>query len=178
MKRLILLCALLASTGFAAEQNAEENEQQDIKEPKISLWRLELCKTTKIVLSVQSITAVAMHPYLLNGENMVTEVTVDTTGNNTIRFYYIHPAGGDIRSTSITDHKQLMGVAKQRINREVTHQKDDNALPAVKFPEGAYAHSIEYQVSSLEDLDKIYKSLISVWERSSKKVTNLNISTK
>lgn len=193
-KHILLLGALLLSAAYAADSSSsgntsgsssgntsasdspaqDNNEQNDIKAPKVALWRLEMGPSTKIILTVPSITGVAMHPFLLNGENQVTEVTVDTTGNNTIRFYYIHQTQ-DLRNVNITDHKQLMSAAKQRLNREATTQKDTNALPSVKFPEGTYAHSIEYQVKSLEDLEKIYKSIISVWERNSKIITNLNL---
>lgn len=174
MKKLVLLSVLLCSMGLAADGDTDETKQDDIADPRVALWRLELGETTKIVLSVQSITSVAMHPFMLNGENKVTELTVDTTGNNTIRFYYIHPAD-NLQNTSLADHKQVASAAKQRLTREATRQKNDSALPSVKFPEGTYAHSIEYQVDSLEALQKIYKSLISVWEKGSKKMINLNI---
>lgn len=164
----ILICPLL----FAHQSFAAEDELPD---PKIQLWQAELNDTSKITIAVSQIVSVAIHPYLLNGENLVTEVTIDTTGNNTIRFYYVHP---DDDKPDYTDPESVMKSAKKRLSQRPSQPKAQAkaAIASLKFPEGAYAHTIEYQVSSLETLDTIFKSLTSVWEKSSKKRTIYKLS--
>lgn len=168
MKTKIILAAALLSLGVSS---VCAQDAGDISDPKIAIWKADLGDSAKVVLSVQSIVSISMHPYLLNGTNMVTEVTVDTVGNNSLRFYCVHQ---DSKSL-LTTPKDAANAARQRITREVTKQKGDTNVPSVKFPEGTYAHTIEYQLDSVEALNRLYKSLLSVWERSSKKVTTFKL---
>lgn len=158
---------------FAHQAFSAEDDQQP--DPKIQLWQAELNDTSKITIAVSQIVSIAMHPYLLNGENLVTEVTIDTTGNNTVRFYYVHP---DDEKTDYTDPESVVKSARKRLSQRPSQPKaqENAAIASLKFPEGAYAHTIEYQVSSIETLDAIFKSITTVWEKVSKKRTVYKLS--
>lgn len=163
MKTRSFLTALVLPLFFVTQAPGAE-EQPD---PKLPLWQASLDDSSMVTIAVSQLVSVTMHPYLLNGENLVTEVTIDTTGNNTIRFYYVHPEEDKL---DLMNPEKTVKNAKKKILRRPSQPKA-NSIASVKFPEGAYAHSIEYQVNSLDDLEKIYQSLISVWEKSSKKRT-------
>lgn len=156
------LCALILPLLFLTPAHGQEQQQQQPSRPRI--WTADFGDTAKITVDLRSIVSVSIHPYMLNGAVQVTEVTIDTTGNNSIRFYYIH-ADDSITATE-TSPQGIISSAGQKIQREITQQKNESGLPAVKFPEGAYAHTIEYQVNSLDDLLSLYKSVISVWNPS------------
>lgn len=158
----VLLAALSLSSVFAA----------DTPDPKQQLWQACLGDNQKVTIAVSKIVSVSLHPYLLNGENLITEVTIDTEGNNTLRFYYIHT---DEDTPDITDPKSAVRAARKRIRNEISSQpKTENSVASLKFPEGTYAHSIEYQMPSLDDLLELHKSIVSVWETASKKRTTFS----
>lgn len=160
---LLSLCVLTKSFGA-----------EDEPDPKRALWQADLGETSKLSLAVDHIVSVSMHPYLLNGETLITEVTVDTTGNNTIRFYYIHP---DEDKADITNPESVVKSARKRLRQQGSQPAAENTIPSLKFPEGAYAHTVEYQVGTFEELEKLHQSLVSVWERSSKKRTTYSSSS-
>lgn len=176
MKHPILATTVLLglSSLYAA---AQQPANTATAEPKIALWSASFGESAQVTLNVSSIVSVSMHPYMLNGVIRITEVTVDTLGNNTLRFYYIHENGGS-SSTVGGMAGEVARTAQEQIRREVTQQDSAADIPSVKFPEGAYAHSIEYQVSSLSELEALYKSLISVWNRDSKRRTNFKANSK
>ncbi len=159
MRGILFLVTLLCLA--AASLRAQEGENL-IKDPRQPILTVMVTPEDSVVIQANLISAIAMHRYKLDGENLITQVTIDTLGNNTIRFYYIHPAQS-IDATS--DPKAILSAAQQRINRQTTKQKDDSEVPAVKFPEGNYAHSIEFQVDSPEVLRSFYNTALSVWEK-------------
>lgn len=163
---VLTLGAILACAPAGAQQEASATA-----EPRIALWTASFGDTTKLTLNVSTIVSVSMHPYMLNGQIPITEVTVDTLGNNTLRFYYIHEETRPPLAESAVK-------SAYAVQEELTRQKGTASLPSVKFPEGAYAHSVEYKMNSLDDLTKLYKSLVSVWERSGKKLTTFKTESK
>lgn len=170
---LTVVLLALSTCAFGAvnrEQPNKNNENEDDYTPRIALWQASVGKNCKISIAVSQLVSVSMHPYMLNGETKVTEVTVDTLGNNTIRFYYIHSEKDE---SNRTEPQSVLKNARRTISRQLSDQKSDNEIASIKFPEGAYAHTVEYQVSSLSQLDSLYKSLISVWSASNtKKLTS------
>ena len=152
---------------------ADDDDDENKPEPRLQLWQAKLDDTSLITLSVSQIVSVTMHPYKLNGENLVTEVTIDTLGNNTIRFYFVH---SDEKEPDYFDPNSVVKDAKKRLSQRPSQPKakaedGEPLIASVKFPEGAYAHTIEYQVSCLKTLEEIYKSVTSVWEKATKKRT-------
>lgn len=164
MRTFILLSLALLSLTLPSRAQSQEID------PRVSLLKLSLAENKEIYIAVQSIVSISKHIFKLNGETPITEVTIDTVGNNSIRFYYVHPAGS-IRPT--TNPKEMIGAARQKLNQELTRQKDENIEPSIKFPEGTYAHTIEFQIADMEMLDKIYKTSVKAWERNAKKITEL-----
>lgn len=161
--RYFLLALLAAPLCHAVDDDTPKDD------PKLQLWQAKLDDTSLITLAVQQIVSVTMHPYLLNGENLVTEVTIDTAGNNSIRFYYVHSAE---EKADITDPESLVKSAKKRLTQAPSQPKaSEKPIASLKFPEGVYAHTIEYQVGCFKTLEAIYKSITSVWERASKRRT-------
>ena len=167
------LTALLALLSFSV---CSAQEQRIVAPEKPTLWQVTLGEQMKVAVIVDRIAAVAMHPFYLNGSILVSEVTIDTMGSNTIRFYCVH---GEESLTASTDPRTALGTIKKEATRVVTgQQQGGGVIPAVKYPEGTYAHSIEYQVSSPEELEKIYKSLLSALQRvSSNSRDNVKISS-
>ena len=160
------LSAALFLTGLSSVAGAADMPAVP-PEPQAVLWKASLGEDTEVAISTSSIVSVAIHPYLLNGITRVTQVTVDTLGNNTIRFYYIHP---ELPKSGSAAPKEALREVKRHL------APGEEALPpSVKFPEGVYAHSVEYQLDSLDALEKLHKSLLAAWEKAGRRVTSFKL---
>lgn len=158
--RLLIPCALMSLLAPLPLHAQDAGEAQQASKP--ILWQLTINNNTKVTVLANRIAAVAMHPFYLNGAMLISEVTIDTLGSNTIRFYYVHE---DDRLSDVSDPRTALGTVKKGVTRAAGGQNSGSNIPSVKYPEGTYSHSIEYQVSSAEDLEKIYKSLLNVLRR-------------
>ena len=158
MKRLISLLSLsavaLAGLVFTPVLSAQENNNNNDDAPKASdkFW---VCifgcpKTAVTTIKVQAITSVNKHTYNV-GNQLVKEVTIDTTGNNSIRIYCTNT------NSQQKQYKDRLSNTRKLIERKTGTNSE---LPTKSFPEGTYSHNVEYQVEKPETLDKIYDSVI------------------
>lgn len=153
-----LSCALLAPMSAMAEE-------QDLPNAGNAYW---VCvfgcpKTAVTTVRLSSITSVSKHTYNVGGQT-VREVTIDTTGNNSIRIYCMNV------NEQQQKQKSRLSNTRQLIDSKTGH---NSKLPTKKFPEGTYSHNVEYQVEEVEILDKIYNSVIKAI--SSNKGTKLTV---
>lgn len=156
MKQLLhstcLAAILLCGTGFAQDKVAFQDVKEGEHTIEAKYWVCIIgCPKTRVAtVRLDSITSVSKHTYSVDGL-LFREVTVDTSGNNSIRFY------------SCLDER--MGKAKERLSntRALIDSKAGNIsqFPAKKFPEGAYSHNVEYQVENEADLNKLYDSVVN-----------------
>ncbi len=117
-------------------------------------WTCILGNTSSMVMvKLATITSVAKHTYVLEGSQKITEVTIDTTGNNSIRFYCLN---SDRANRALDRLSNVREVADKYTERGTRY-------PAKKYPEGTHSHNIEYQLNSVEHLDTIYESLTYAW---------------
>lgn len=107
-------------------------------------------KVATVSVRLDTVTSVAMHTYNI-GAQTVREVTIDTTGNNSIRIYCLNT------NSTVTRYADRV-----KNTRELVDSKTGGATkyPSKTFPEGTYSHNIEYQVESVKDLEGIYESVI------------------
>lgn len=179
-----ILTAVLLAWGSLCASGADDHrsisnsgsapfDTRDLTPPVV--WQATLGDNMKVTILVRNIAAVALHPYYLNGAVMVSELTIDTMGSNTIRFYCIHE---EENISSVSDPRTALGTAKKEATRAITGQQADAVVPSVKFPEGTYGHTIEYQVASPEVLDKLYKSITNAIEKLNSQVIRENFKAK
>lgn len=123
-------------------------------------WEATLANEKKgnVVVRLSEVAAVALHTYKLNGVQEITECTIDTKGNNSIRFFAI--LGADNKDVELARTALGTSIAPG-VNNIATN------YPARKFPEGAYSHNIEYQLKSAESVYKVFKSIKDAWRKSS-----------
>ncbi|MCI7698689.1 MAG: hypothetical protein MSQ05_04805 [Akkermansia sp.] len=140
-------CAVLP--GTAAAQNAVNTSS--CSKP---LWTANLSGgATSILLT--SVISVSLHSYLLDGSVRMIELTVDTTGNHSIRFY------------AYTGEQANTWKERLSNTRDLVDSKTGGAtrLPGRKFPEGAYSHNVEFQLDSEAQVRQLYKSLMDSWTK-------------
>ncbi len=163
----------------AALGNKEkEKGKETVSSPANRMLVIQLDPQNEIVLSVPSITSISKHSFLLNGTMLVYEVTIDTTGNNSVRFYCVQEDDGDKILVAETPQDAVQQAAG-RINKEMRNGKgkksDETAVPSLKYPEGVYAHTIEFQVHDPAILLKLYRESNAVWESGAPKVVRVRL---
>jgi hypothetical protein len=123
-------------------------------------------------ISIGKITSVSMHQYIVKTPTQaatamplptrVYEVNIATDVALVTRFYYIESAtDGGTLSTVKTGLDRLGEVANQAADRTGTAkywqmvQKD--------YPLSTHAHTIEYRLESMDDLNRLYGSVKRSW---------------
>ena len=125
-------------------------------------WKCELPGGTFLV-ALRNIQSVSTHEYVVDGAARVTEVTIATASSVEARFYYLEPM--TVRSTSAlapaslqTLQQRVTDLGTQRAPVEPVWEK------VVKtYPTTTHAHTVEYRITSLANVNQIYASLEQAW---------------
>ncbi len=167
MKSLFIVVALAVSVsaGAVAQDSAAPA-------PPKWLWIANLPGGT-VKVRTQQVTSVSFSRYTVEGGFRVTELVIDTTGNNSIRIYAIEhaiqAAGGN------TAPQTAIGALQDKVQEAANHAASvvggadtvsDMASTMVikKYPEATHAHTIEYRVATPKEVYDIYRSADSAWE--------------
>lgn len=149
-----------ANNGATTGNAAEESNVADEDGPR-RFWQASLPGGDYMV-ALDRISTISMHEYLLDGNLVVREMTVDTSGRALARFYHIEPLTDSMdrnELTRIADRgRELLDRAGQRAGT------DAHNMAQKQYPTTTHAGMIEYRVLELQDLDALYSSLKRAWE--------------
>ncbi len=156
MKPLLLFLLLTATLHAQKTSTPAPSTQPPTAtgtDTKQNLFRCTLPGGTYEV-AVRAILAVASHEYTVDGVARVTEVNIDTAGSMLARFYYIEPATPNppagIGAATVEKAKQLFQEAAERSGQDAWKKVVKN------YPATTHARTVEYRVTSKEQLTKIY----------------------
>lgn len=151
----LLLPVFLAATGLAQNATPAPAPSPAGDRAVIKIFRAKLPGGTYEV-AVGAIIAVASHEYLVDGVARVTEVNIDTAGSLLARFYYLEPA---TPNTPLGIGSATIDTA-QRLLKEAADKTGQDAWKKVvkTYPTTTHARTVEYRVSSLDQLTKIYEA--------------------
>lgn len=173
MKSLVLPIALLIAAPLAfaqtvpgnpGEERAETEEESNVtdREGPRNFWQASL-PGGHYMVKLGSISSVSMHEYVLDGNLVVNEMTVDTNGRSLARFYHIRPVTDDADRSEVTRvvdrGRELLDRAGRRAGLAVHDMVQKN------YPNTTHAGMVEFRILRLADLEEIYKSLRGAWER-------------
>ena len=153
MSRLFL-ALLLAATAAAQTPTATPSPSTPTPSA-IPLFKATLPGGTYEV-AVKSIISVSQHEYHVDAAARVTEVNIDTTGSILVRFYYIEPAVPNVPSG-------LGASAVEKAQQLFQQGADKTGIDAWKkvvknYPTTTHARTVEYRLSTPEDLAKVFKA--------------------
>lgn len=173
MKFLFLPVVLLVSAPLAFAQTVpanpdgeptetgEESKVTDREGPR-NFWQASL-PGGHYMVKLGSISSVSMHEYILDGNLVVNEMTVDTNGRSLARFYHIQPVADAANRSEITRvvdrGRELLDRAGRRAGLAVHDMVQKN------YPNTTHAGMVEFRILHLADLEEIYKNLRGAWER-------------
>ncbi|MCF6310911.1 MAG: hypothetical protein L3J39_00520 [Verrucomicrobiales bacterium] len=158
----LILCTLQAAyTGGLLAQSTGGGGTNPAAVGIQGFWEIEL-QGGSFLVRLSTISSVSQHQYVVDGAARVFEVTVDTTGSQTARFYYIEAvAEGSPLAMGKNAIDRLRSVAEGVTSRTGT---DEVWTQVVKnYPTTTHVRTAEYRVDNKAVLDKIYKHVRRVW---------------
>lgn len=128
-----------------------------------AFWKCEMPGGTYTV-TLGTISSVSTHEYLV-GAMRVTELTINTTGSVAARFYYIEPYA---TKSPIGLGQSVIDKAQEKAEEASSRLQQAGIDPPWKkvvkdYPLATHAHTVEYRVSKLEQIEKLRASLEGAW---------------
>ncbi len=163
---LSLLTLIIPLNAQNSNQPTEEEKKQlegvDDSRNKLRRWEA-IIGDGHYSVALSAITSVSKHSYLLNGNVVVTEVTIDTTGNTTARFYYLEPLA---QSSTLSTIQRITKRAEElrQQGRDRTGISADQMVQK-SYPHTTHAKTVEYRVQYKVELDALFQSAYTAWTR-------------
>jgi len=153
---LLLFCAF--PLGSLAQDQPGASPTPANVQTAFPIWRCTLPGGVYEV-ALRAILSVSTHEYVADGVARVTEMNIDTAGSTTVRFYYLEPLTAQsplgIGQSTIDKVQEMATEAAGRVS-------PDSQPPWEKvvknYPTTTHAHTVEYRLDSLDDLNRIFKS--------------------
>lgn len=172
MKRQVFLLPavlLVLGSSIFAQRNQQNQQQQNEpvdREQNHKFWQASVGGGSYMV-ALSKITSISRHEYVINGNVVVDEVTVDTSGRSLARFYFIRPLTEEMGGTSVgATAGRLAGRAQQLIDRGSQVAGTNVADRVIKtYPDTTHAGSVEFRVHSAGTLSALYGSVRTAWMR-------------
>lgn len=131
-------------------------------------WRCELPGGIYTV-SLSTISSVSVHEYVVDGAARVTELTIGTTGAVVTRFYFLQPL---VLKSPIGIGQSVIDKVQERAQDVAGRVEGAGVEPFWKkvvknYPTTTHAHTVEYRLDNLDDIEKLRKSLETAWRNNS-----------
>lgn len=165
--RFLLPVVLLVSPlAHAQNQPAATNNKSEDSEQPNRFWQARMSGGHYMV-AIDRISSISRHEYVLNGNALVDEVTVDTIGQALVRFYFIRPLSDTMTGSNTgAAVSRIAGRAEELVERGAAVAGTNAHDKVMKtYPDTTHARSIEYRVHSAEALSALYNSVRTAWER-------------
>jgi hypothetical protein len=162
-----LLCVLLGlslAAGTAQAQTATPAPATGTSTSRPdALWRCTLPGGVYLV-ALRSIASISSHEYVVDAAARVTEVTVATNSSVEARFYYIEPLTPSAAS-SLGTASALQAMQQHVFDLATSQAGSDQPWQKVvkNYPTTTHAHTVEYRLSSKQNLQQLYQSLEQSW---------------
>ncbi|MEP2777338.1 MAG: hypothetical protein ABJQ29_00675 [Luteolibacter sp.] len=154
-----LACCPLAYAQDAGDGTDPDSEQADELGRK-GFWEANL-QGGNYVVALSRISSVSRHKYVLSGNLVVDEVTIDTVGVALARFYFIKPVTDEMQGNAVTKVGERTRDLLDKAANRVTGGVEDMVVKT--YPDTTHAKTIEYRVLSQEQLDGLYSSAKKAW---------------
>jgi hypothetical protein len=127
-----------------------------------ALWQCTLPGGMYLV-ALRSIASISTHEYVVDGAARVTEFTIATNSTVEARFYYLEP----VSTSAIPGNPaaSALAQAQQHVSDLATQAGAEPVwMKVVKnYPTTTHAHTVEYRLSTKENLQQLYQNLAQAW---------------
>lgn len=154
-----LTTVLTGLTALCAQPAAaqERINYDDIKDGEQNVsYKFWVCvvgcpKQAVTAVRLDTITSVSKHTYSVDNV-VVKECTIDTRGNNSIRFYCMNNS----------DYSKKMSDRTKNTRKLIDSKTGGlTTKPTKAIPDGIYSHNIEYLIDDPKKIDDIYESALN-----------------
>jgi hypothetical protein len=151
--------------GGGKQTTDDKGDGKSSEEDGVShFWELKT-ESGDFITALEKIVSISKSQYLLDGNLIVNEVTIDSGGRSLARFYHISTT-----ADALADGKAA--IASKAINRLQAAVDDagDKANTDIHnmvqktYPTTTHTGMIEYRIMDLRDLDAIYRSVQGSWQ--------------
>lgn len=129
----------------------------------------------QVIVPVDKIASVAQQKYILDAQFVIHEVSIDSLGNSLIRIYYIEPIAESASSVSAfgsAARDRARELAGELQGRTGTQDLDPETAVTKNYPTTTHSHTVEFRVSSIEELRAVYRSVSTAFTRSKGRTYN------
>lgn len=159
-----LLICFLVCCPIAHAQNTGDitnpDEVQSDRPGRNGFWEANL-PGGNYTVALNRISSVSRHKYILGGNLVVDEVTIDTVGSSLTRFYFIKPMTDELQGNAVTQASERTRELLDRGANRVTGGVEDMVVKT--YPDTTHAKTIEYRLLSEEQLAGLYSSAQKAW---------------
>lgn len=143
------------------QANLEERVKQLESQSNPRFWQCNI-NGGEVMVAVDRIGAISKSQYLLDGGLLCTEVTIDTLGGQSLtRIYHVVPATEAVATNAAT---KIVARAKEVVeNNSARAGSRLHEMVQKSYPNTTHAHTVEFRVMDLQDLDALYASLKATW---------------
>ena len=138
----------------------DPNSQVNDKETRNGYWEANLDGGNYLV-ALGRISSVSRHKYVLDGSVIVDEVTVDTTGQALVRFYFITPITATGAGAAVSDAAERARALVDGAARR--NGVDVQDMVGKKYGVTTHTKTIEYRLFSEQQLGSLYQSVKTAW---------------
>lgn len=162
----IVVLLLLPPPAGVQAQNAGDGTTPDQatseeRRGNPSFWQAEL-RGGHYMVRLDRVASVSRHEYVVDGVARVVEVTVATDSSAVARFYYLEPVGTggalNVGAAAAERAREAADEVSRRATGQGAHQVIKN------YPASTHAHTVEYVIPSVLQLDSLYNSLRDAME--------------
>lgn len=140
------------------EENAPTEQSDQVG--RRGFWEANL-EGGSYVVALNRISSVSRHKYLLGGNLVVDEVTIDTVGEALARFYFIKPVTDETQANAVTNAadraRELLGTAGERVTGGVEN------MVVKTYPDTTHAKTVEFRLLSESELEGLFESARRAW---------------
>lgn len=160
---LSLGLAMLAPLAAQTQPTAPE-KTTDVAQPN-RFWQASVGGGHYMV-ALDRISAISRHKYVLNGNLLVDEVTVDSLGQALVRFYCISPLTDALGGSATADAAaRVVDRGRELVDKAAgTLGTGAHQMVVKNYPDTTHARTIEYRVLSESELGALYNSVRTAWE--------------
>lgn len=117
-------------------------------------------KGQRFLVPFHSIVSLSRHDYMVDGAGMVHELTIDTQGSIIARYYYLESLleNNPTNAAQILNNRleKLRGMAEERTGQ-------DTRVVVKHYPDTTHAKTVEFNLASMEQLDRIFAHIYDDW---------------
>ena len=161
--------SLLLAQGNANQPSGNANAGNDLEARVRELespsnprfWQCNI-NGGEVMVAVDRIGAISKSQFLLDGGLLCTEVTIDTLGGQSLtRIYHVVPA---TQAAAPNAASRIVDRAKEVVDNSANRAGlRMHEMVQKTYPTTTHAHTVEFRVMDLADLEALYASLKATW---------------